>query len=147
MISFSAILILLGNLYEIDFSEGLGMFVLLFPALSFLFPILIVYLTGVLVQKRAVFQDPVLIRLNSSHFMGIIFLLLGVVLVLQRFDKHMVLNIVSIVFVFDFFWRLIRSVSAISRQRFEWFYIILYLCSLEILPMALFYVWFLGYFD
>ncbi len=117
--SFFAVLITLG----ISF----GFFLLAFLSMA-----LIAFLTG----ARTVYQTPMQSTWVLPQFVGIIFFLLNLVWVLNpAFSGYLKLAFL-LFFVLLSIKRFVRSSIYLLRNGIEWYYILLYLCTLEILPLS-----------
>ena len=81
--------------------------------------------------------DPVIqLTRQTWQFGGLLFLMLAVVWVLNRSNSQVYeiiyYTLVGILLLF----RILKSISFSINHRISWYYFILYLCTLEILPLA-----------
>jgi len=110
-----------------------GFFALAFVAMS-----LVAFLTGV----KSIYQVPLQTTWVLPQFVGIIFFLLNLIWVLNpEFSEYLELGLLTLFFVLSF-KRIVRSSVYLLRKGIEWYYILLYLCTLEILPLSIL-AWFL----
>lgn len=77
-------------------------------------------------------------------FSGLVYLCLSFLWLIYG-QANNLLNISFVVlFVASYFWRLVKAWRACVQANLEWYYLILYLCALEILPMLLVWRWFIS---
>lgn len=112
---------------------SLGFFMLAFVAMSF-----VAFLTGL----KSIYQVPLQTTWVLPQFVGLIFFLLNLIWVLNpSYADILVLLLFTLFFLLNF-KRIIRSSLFLLRKGVEWYYILLYLCTLEILPISIL-AWFL----
>lgn len=112
---------------------SLGFFMLAFVAMSF-----VAFLTGL----KSIYQVPLQTTWVLPQFVGLIFFLLNLIWVLNpSYADILVLLLFTLLFLLNF-KRIIRSSLFLLRKGVEWYYILLYLCTLEILPISIL-AWFL----
>lgn len=74
---------------------------------------------------------------SSLNFGGIFLLLLGLIWSLNP-DLTILLSSVLICFLFIFYiLRILKGLNITFRQKIRWYYLILYLCTIEILPVLI----------
>lgn len=123
------------SLVSIAYAFGIsfGFFVLAFVAMSF-----VAFLTGL----KSIYQVPIQTTWVLPQFVGLIFFLLNLIWVLNpSYADILVLLLMTLFFILSF-KRIIRSSLFLLRKGVEWYYILLYLCTLEILPISIL-AWFL----
>ncbi len=109
-----------------------------FFGLAFIAMFLVAFLTGV----RSIYQVPLQTTWVLPQFVGIVFFLLNLIWVLNpEFSVYLEWALMAVFFVLSF-KRIIRSSVYLLRKGIEWYYILLYLCTLEILPLSIL-AWFL----
>jgi hypothetical protein len=123
--SFSLILISLGI--------ASSFFFLAFISMSF-----IRLLTG----ANKVFQTPMQLTWVLPQFIGLLFFLINLIWVLNPFFSSTLTYVFLIVFLLLSLQRILRSAYFLLTNGVEWYYILLYLCTLEIMPVSIL-VWFL----
>ncbi|QZE13968.1 DUF4271 domain-containing protein [Halosquirtibacter laminarini] len=104
----------------------------LFKLISWIFDISVI-------SDAILFNNALFIKL-----IGVILLILNICIV-YVLDVHNQLIYISLgVLVISFFFMFFRSIFVLLRKHFSIFYLILYLCTLEILPILLISKWLLG---
>ena len=112
---------------------SVGFFLLAFVAMYF-----IAFLTGL----KSIYQVPVQTTWVLPQFVGLIFFLLNLIWVLNpKYSNILVVLVIALFFLLSF-KRIFRSSLFLLRKGVEWYYILLYLCTLEILPLSIL-AWFL----
>ena len=77
-------------------------------------------------------------------FSGLVYLCLSFLWLIYG-QANNLLNISFVVlFVASYFWRLVKAWRACVQANLEWYYLILYLCALEILPILFVWRWLSG---
>jgi hypothetical protein len=80
-------------------------------------------------------------------FSGLVYLCLSFLWLIYG-QANNLLNISFVVlFVAAYFWRLVKAWRACVQANLEWYYLILYLCALEILPILFVWRWFSGEYN
>lgn len=77
-------------------------------------------------------------------FTGLILLLLAFLWLINSHEIQLFKAIFVIVLVCAHFWRLVKAWRICVQANLEWYYLILYLCALEIAPVLLIWRWFSG---
>lgn len=88
------------------------------------------------------FRSPFLFRLLEIEFMGILTALFVLVYLVNPGSHELIYSIFFWTLLSLFLLRLIKSVFVALRLGIAWYYIILYLCTLEILPLVVGFYWF-----
>lgn len=112
-------------------------FASLFLMLAFFSMIFINFLTG---SNKATYL-PIQITWVLPQFTGIALLCLNMGSLLNQSFQNVLFYFVAGLLLWISFQRLFRSGVYLYNQRIEWYYILLYLCTLEIIPLLLL-VWF-----
>lgn len=112
-------------------------FATLFLMIAFFSMIFINFLTG---TNRATYL-PIQITWILPQFTGIALLCLNMGSLLNQNFQNVLFYFVAGLLMWISFSRLFRSGVYLYSQRIEWYYILLYLCTLEIIPLLLL-VWF-----
>lgn len=89
-----------------------------------------------------VFRSPFLFRLLEIEFMGILSALFALVYLVNPGSHELIYSIFLWTLLSLSVIRLIKSVFVSLRLGIAWYYIILYLCTLEILPLVVGFYWF-----
>jgi hypothetical protein len=80
-------------------------------------------------------------------FSGLVYLCLSFLWLIYG-QANNLLNISFVVlFGAAYFWRLVKAWRACVQANLEWYYLILYLCALEILPILFVWRWFSGEYN
>lgn len=77
-------------------------------------------------------------------FMGLILLLLTFLWLINSHEIQLFKGSFIIVLICSHFWRLIKAWRICGQANLEWYYLILYLCALEIAPLLFIWSWFSG---
>ncbi len=138
IISMSALLFLtIQNFHPIEIKDILYMvlissFLVVFPLLSLLF---IEFLTGI----KNILSESMSNTIIFAHATGLLY---SIILLIWTFNSQwsntFMLVFLGIVILFAFY-RLLRGFISVFKKGVSWYYIILYLCTLEILPFVLLY--------
>ncbi|MGJ8661157.1 MAG: DUF4271 domain-containing protein [Bacteroidota bacterium] len=123
--SFSLILIALGIASSFFFLAFVSMF-----------------LIGILTGMNKIYQTPMQLTWVLPQFVGLILFLTNLIWVLNPLFSSTLIYIFLSFFVLLSIQRIIRSAYYLLTHGIEWYYILLYLCTLEIMPMSIL-TWFL----
>jgi Domain of unknown function (DUF4271) len=105
-----------------------GFFILAFVAMA-----LIAFLTG----ERIIYQTPMQTTWVLPQFVGIVFFLLNLIWVLNpEYSEYLKIGFLVFFFLLSI-KRFVRSSLFLLKHKVEWYYILLYLCTLEILPLSI----------
>lgn len=96
-------------------------------------------LTGWVAGERDVFRAPIMMKLIGAQFLGIIYFVCALVWVFQPHYKEITLQVVLWSFVIESSFRILKSISVVWSLKVSWYYIILYFCTLEIMPLFVCY--------
>ncbi len=127
-----------------DFPEvGLNpkfLFVVLFPISLFFFSVFTILFASLLFGEYRTVRQLMFFRVIGVQHLGILFMLLGVIWLFTNQSIHTFLLVVVVVTVLEFLLRIMKGVLSVLQKKTPWYYIILYFCTLETLPlMVLFY--------
>lgn len=123
-------------------TSGIRFFLILFNMviLYALFRIIMLKFTGFLFLSRSLFSKYLHNTFVVNKGLGIV---LFPVVVMAHYLPHALIPVILIAgiaaFLIAFFWKMVRAYQIIIRQDILIFYLILYLCTLEILPFLLGY--------
>jgi len=109
--------------------------VVLLPLLLFGFTLLSLYLTRLLVGEEAVFQEPILFKIVGTQLIGLVYFCLAIVWTFNTNYSTTFINLMVISYIIESSIRIIKSVLLVSSKGVPMYYIILYFCTLEILPL------------
>lgn len=92
-----------------------------------------------LIGEEVLIKETLTIEFTTTHILGFVYSFL---LLFYLVDQSFYLNVRNVaigIFVLLVLWRILRSVHAVYKLGGLWYYIILYLCTLEILPLVVVY--------
>lgn len=95
--------------------------------------------TGWLTGEYEVLKAPLIMKVLGAQSIGLVYFVCALVWVLNPNYQEILIQVVVWVFVLESFIRIIKSVLVVYGQRVSWYYIILYFCTLEILPLFVVY--------
>lgn len=109
------------------------------PAGVFIFQIVSLWLIGTVTKEIKIIIVPLLETTVIIEFIGFLLFFLALIWVLNPQYSDYFLTTFGIILVLGFFIRLFKSLYAVLRKGVSWYYIILYFCTLEILPLFIAY--------
>jgi hypothetical protein len=119
----------------------------LLPLLLFGFTLLSLYLTRVLVGEENVFQEPILFKVIGTQLIGLVYFCLAIAWMFNTNYSTVFINLMIFTFIIESSIRIIKSVLLVSSKHVPVYYIILYFCTLEILPVSIACYVIIGGFD
>lgn len=93
------------------------------------------FIVGILTGERQVVIDALTIKLVGSQLLGLLFFILATINALYHLENKVVLQIFLGAFVLESVVRYFKSFYCSYKQGAAWYYLILYFCTLEILPL------------
>lgn len=96
-------------------------------------------LTSWLSGVSGVFVGPATIKIIGAQLLGLIYFLCAVLWLFTSGQGNMFAQLALILFFAESGFRVVKSISLVFKQGVSWYYIILYLCTLEILPLLMIY--------
>ncbi|MEJ6583251.1 MAG: DUF4271 domain-containing protein [Crocinitomicaceae bacterium] len=138
-ISFSLLLLLIFKTQNVIFENNIWV-VILVPVFVCLYNVISIFSIGLIANEGNLIQTPIVMKINGAQLLGLGCSALVFLMSLQFIDKETFISLSVVLLVFENSVRLIRSLVYVLDQRVSWYYIILYLCTLEILP--LFITWY-----
>jgi len=109
------------------------------PIVVLFFHLFSLGLSGWVTGESDVFKGPFAMKMIGAQFLGIVYFVCALVWVLKPEYVEFTLNIVLWAFIIESAFRILKSISLVLQQGVSWYYIILYFCTLEILPYLVFY--------
>lgn len=94
---------------------------------------------GLITGERQVFAEPLAMKIVGAEILGLLYFSLALVLSLYSIEEDLFIQIVVFAFVIESAIRLIKSIASVVVAGISWYYIILYFCTLEILPLFVVY--------
>lgn len=135
IISFSTCVFLL--LYEqTNLLDTVWLTIKIVFALTFLQLInfrIVFLLTG----ERAILDSMSALNKQIWSFGGFILTCLALLWILNQEMQHVFEQLFFIVFSLFLVWRIVKGLLLAAQLRYKWYYLILYLCTLEILPLLI----------
>lgn len=110
--------------------------------LAFLSMSLVAIVTG----ESSIYQTPMQATWVLPQFVGIVFFLLNLIWVLNPTFSDYLVGLLFVFFILLTIKRIWRATIFLLRRGIDWYYILLYLCTLEILPISIL-AWFLHKMD
>lgn len=109
------------------------------PVGVFLMQIVSLWLIGIITREVKLIVVPLLETIVIIEFIGFILFFLALIWVLNPQFSNYFLWVFAILLAFGFFLRIFKSLFSVLRKGVSWYYIILYFCTLEILPLFIAY--------
>ncbi len=119
-------------------------FLPIIPIYFFLWPLLCFNFLSFITNEKAAFSENKKNVIVLSQIMGVLF---SIILLLWAFNlKWSIYFIYSFIFLICFFWlyKFLRGIIFSFQHNISWYYIILYFCTLEILPIISIYLYLLS---
>lgn len=109
------------------------------PVGVFLLQIVSLWIIGIITKELKLIVTPLLETIVIIEFIGFILFFLALIWVLNPQFSNYFLWAFGILLAFGFFLRVFKSLFSVLRKGVSWYYIILYFCTLEILPLFIAY--------
>lgn len=139
VVSFTVCLYLaLTRIYLLNWENALlyaAIVTLVFIAFEFLFIVVMGWITGE--QQRL--WPAIVFTINVSQFVGLFLSLLAILWAADQRNNQMFFNILLVLVCVKYALRVLKSSAAVLGQGVKWYYLILYFCTLEILPLFVAY--------
>jgi Domain of unknown function (DUF4271) len=111
----------------------------LVPVLFLLWSLTCFVVTGWLTGERDKFSAPITLKIIGAQILGLLYFVCAIIWLFMSFESQLFINSVILLFLTESFFRIVKSVRIVFKQGVSWYYIILYLCTLEILPLLMAY--------
>ena len=115
------------------------LFSLAIPIGVFILQILSLWIIGVITKEFKLIVNPLLGTIVIIEFIGFILFFLALVWVLNPQYSYYFLRVFGFLLGMGFILRFLKSLFSVLRKGVSWYYIILYFCTLEILPLFIAY--------
>jgi len=102
---------------------------------------------GLITGESNVFYEPIAMKIIGAQIIGVIIFLIALVSALYSVNHWVLVQLVLWAFLGEYFIRLSKSIIAVYLKGVSWYYIILYFCTLEIMPLFVAYYLLLKDFD
>ena len=137
-ISFSIVLYMISGYGNIELNNEL-ILVGIIPIALMLWSLGSMNIIALVTGERSVFYEPIAFKMVGMQLLGIFYFITALVLSLHSFGESVFLSIVIWGFIVETIFRLLKSVIVVYLHGVSWYYIILYFCTLEILPLFVAY--------
>lgn len=138
LISGGLVVYLIANYLEFEALDA-WILALLVPVLVFMGHLGSMFLTGWMIGAREVFRGPIAMKFLGVQLLGIVYFICALIWVLQPDLVEITIQVVFWAFIVESLFRVIKSISVVLGLGVSWYYIILYFCTLEILPLLICY--------
>jgi len=125
-----------GN-HKIQLSNNVLVFIL--PISLLIWNLACFQLTRWLTGTSGVFDEPITLKIIGSQFLGLIYFFCAVLWLFISGQETMFAQLVLILFFAESAFRVVKSINLVLKRGVSWYYIILYFCTLEILPLLMVY--------
>ena len=134
LIAFSTLLFILFHFPVLTDVIKIGIVFLLpisLPLISILSLLFVMLITG---ETRILLQQ-FYFRVIGVQILGLLFFVIGVVWSVFGITHQTLYVLIITLLLIEFFLRVLKGVTLLLAQNVAWYYIILYFCTLEILPL------------
>jgi hypothetical protein len=139
-LSISLLLLIMVNTHPIQIESSIWLIVGL-PISVLFYHLGSLYLVGLFSAETGAIQTPVLMKINGAQILGLGCSILVFLISMHFIEQQVFIYSTIILFLLENTVRLIRSLVYVIAKGVSWYYIIMYLCTLEILPLFMtFYV-------
>jgi hypothetical protein len=118
--------------------------ILISPLVLFVWDYLGFTISTLITGEFNLIAEPRLIRLFGAQLLGVLIWSLLLAHILYPDARLEVELVLCYIILTEFVLRILRSILLVSRSGAAWYYIILYFCTLEILPLFIAYSMFVG---
>jgi hypothetical protein len=95
--------------------------------------------TGWITGEYNRLKEPVIMKILGAQVLGILYFLCALVWVLNSSYQDVLTQVIIWTFIIESSLRVIKGVTTVYNNGVSWYYIILYFCTLEILPLFVVY--------
>lgn len=117
------------------------------PILLLMWSLLCLVLTRWLSGGGDVFAAPIALKIIGAQLLGVIYFVCAILWLFISREGIVFVQLVIVLFLVESAFRIIKSANIVLRRGVSWYYIILYLCTLEILPILMVYYAFVEDFN
>ena len=97
-------------------------------------------LTRWLSGATGVFGGPITFKVSGAQVLGLIYFLLAILWLFVSGQGTLFAQLALVLFFTESAFRVVKSVNLVLKQGVSWYYIILYFCTLEIMPLLMIYI-------
>lgn len=137
-ISFFLLLTLWFKSDPLNFNQ-INVLLLIVPLAYLFWTIGSMFFIGLITGEREVFSEPIAMKIVGVEFLGIVLFGCSIIWSLNSVYEPVLLNIIIVIFLTGFTLRSLKSMISVYLKGVSWYYIILYFCTLEILPLFVAY--------
>ena len=119
---------------------GTGVVVFLLPLALLLWNVLCFVLTGWISGATHVFAGPIALKVIGAQLLGLIYFVLAIMWLFSTGQASLFGQLALFLFFVESFFRVVKSANLVLSQGVSWYYLILYFCTLEILPLLMIYI-------
>ncbi len=145
LLSSSAMLYLF-CVYKNISGQGAVLIIILLPIVLFLWTFFSLFLTRYLVGVKDIFYEPLILKIIGAQFLGLVYFCLALVWIMNTNYSLVFINLMIWAFIIESIYRIIKSIILVFSKGVPLYYIILYFCTLEILPLFVVYLALSDYF-
>lgn len=138
LLSSSAMLYLFCIYKNMDW-QSTSLIITLVPLAFFAWTIISLFLTRSLVGVKDVFYEPLILKIIGAQFLGLIYFCLALTWMLNTNYSLVFINLMIWAFIIESIFRILKSIILVFSKGVPLYYIILYFCTLEILPLVVAY--------
>lgn len=95
--------------------------------------------TGWLTGEEEVLKAPIIMKIIGAQAIGLIYFACALIWILNPSLQNSLVQVVIWSFIVENGIRILKSILVVYNQGVSWYYIILYFCTLEILPLFVVY--------
>jgi Domain of unknown function (DUF4271) len=95
--------------------------------------------TGWLTGEYEVLKAPLIMKILGAQSIGLIYFMCALIWVLNSDYQNILIQVAIWTFIIESALRIFKSIMVVYTQGVSWYYIILYFCTLEILPLFVVY--------
>ena len=138
IISFALVLYLMADfsIFKVQYEWWAACLV---PGVLLIWPLASMLVIGLITGERQVFSEPLAMKIVGAEILGLFYFIMALVLSLYSIEEGLFIEIVVFAFAIESLIRLIKSIVSVVGAGVSWYYIILYFCTLEILPLFVAY--------
>lgn len=114
--------------------------VFLFPLGLLLWNLVCLVVTSWVSGATNVFAGPIALKLIGAQSLGLLYFFLAVMWMFSTNQAQLFGLLALLLFFLESFFRIVKSANLVLAQGVSWYYLILYFCTLEILPLLMIYI-------
>lgn len=95
--------------------------------------------TGWVTGESDIMKEPLIMKILGAQVIGVVYFICALIWVLNSNYQDVLIQVVIWSFIVETSLRIIKSILTVYSRGVSWYYIILYFCTLEILPLFVVY--------